>query len=95
MSSFNGRLRGDLSGAELLLSTGDSYDARGARSTAAVRATTRSAVQCTGGLVPPRGFRRSARRYFGREERESYRLLVLLRVARFSDQMLSSGRHLF
>ena len=28
LSSFNGRLRGDLSGAELLLSTGDSYDAR-------------------------------------------------------------------
>ena len=95
LSSFNGRLRGDLSGAELLLSAGDSYDARGARSTAAVRATTRSAVQCTGGLAPPRCFRRSARRYFGREERESYRLLVLLRVARFSDQMLSSGRHLF
>ena len=28
LSSFNGRLRGDLSGAELLLSAGDSYDAR-------------------------------------------------------------------
>ena len=68
---------------------------RGARSAVAVRASARSAVQCTGGLAPPRCFRRSARRYFGREERESYRLLVLLRVARFSDQMLSSGRHLF